>query len=170
MTAIRPGREDDVDAIMGVVRRVIAAMREEGIDQWDEIYPDRQVLSTDAREGALFVADDADGLAGILVLNEFQNAEYAAVPWTFVTPPVCVLHRLFVDPGRRNRGIATVMVSFAEQRARELGYRTMRLDAFTRNPAALRLYHRLGYRDAGAVTLRKGVFSVFEKALGGEAP
>ena len=63
--------------------------------------------------------------------------------------------------------MAADLVGFAEERARELGFRTLRLDAFTENPAAVRLYDRLGYRRAGFVRLRKGLFHVFEKALGG---
>jgi hypothetical protein len=36
----------------------------------------------------------------------------------------------------------------------------------SQNPQALNLYRRLGYRDVGTVTLRKGLFHCFEKALG----
>ena len=56
-------------------------------------------------------------------------------------------------------------MNFAEDRARELGYCAIRLDAFTKNPRALRLYQTLGYHDAGGVTLRKGPFRCFEKRL-----
>jgi RimJ/RimL family protein N-acetyltransferase len=41
----------------------------------------------------------------------------------------------------------------------------MRLDAFSENPRALRVYDRDGYRRAGQVRLRKGTFICFEKAL-----
>jgi RimJ/RimL family protein N-acetyltransferase len=56
-------------------------------------------------------------------------------------------------------------MSFAEQHALAVGYRTVRLDAFVDNPVALHLYERLGYRDAGTVRHRTGRFRCFEKEL-----
>jgi ribosomal protein S18 acetylase RimI-like enzyme len=107
-------------------------------------------------------------MAGALVLNEYQDPEYAGVPWTIRDGRVAVVHRLMVDPACQGRGIGRGLMRFAEDRARELGYGVIRLDAFTANPRALRLYRRLGYHDAGSVTLRKGVFRCFEKGLVGE--
>jgi GNAT superfamily N-acetyltransferase len=168
MIAIRPGLEGDVDGAMALVRDCISAMLRQSIDQWDEVYPNRSTWLGDARERTLYVAShEAGPLVAAFVLNEFQDAEYAAVPWTICPARVAVLHRLLVHPSHQNRGVATTLVRYAEGRALELGYDAIRLDAFTRNPAALRLYHRLGYRDAGAVTLRKGVFRCFEKAVVG---
>lgn len=38
-----------------------------------------------------------------------------------------------------------------------------------RHPAAVRLYESAGYRRAGEVRCRKGVFSCYEKPLSGES-
>ena len=152
---------------MMLVRACIDHMRHAGIEQWDELYPTRATLLADAREQALYIASLGAELAiGVLVLNDYQNPEYADVPWTVSGARVAVVHRLMVDPTYQGRGIARHLMGFAEERARELGYGALRLDAFTANPRALRLYHGLGYHDAGAVTFRKGVFRCFEKRLG----
>jgi ribosomal protein S18 acetylase RimI-like enzyme len=42
---------------------------------------------------------------------------------------------------------------------------TVRLDAFSHNPAALKLYRRLNYCEVGFVDFRKGRFILFEKKL-----
>jgi len=62
-------------------------------------------------------------------------------------------------------GIARQLMQFAENRASELDFGAIRLDAFIANPAALRLYASLGYQVAGTVMFRKGLFQCFEKAL-----
>jgi hypothetical protein len=41
----------------------------------------------------------------------------------------------------------------------------IRLDAFTLNPGAIRLYEGRGYRKAGSVRFRKGMFNCYEKAV-----
>ena len=152
---------------MQLVRNCIADMRQAGIDQWDDIYPADATILADAREGTLYLASlDAEHLAGALVINDYQNPEYSEVPWTIDGARVAVVHRLMVDPRYQGRGIARELMRFAETRAGELGYGAIRLDAFSANPRALRLYHGLGYHDAGCVTFRKGVFRCFEKSLG----
>jgi GNAT superfamily N-acetyltransferase len=164
---IRPGTEADLDSVMTLVADCVAAMRRDGIEQWDEIYPNRAGLMADIRSKTLHRAslEHSDALAGIVVINEFQDREYAEVPWTLVDGRVAVIHRLMVDPAHQRMGIARDLMAFAEARARELGYTIIRLDSFVHNPRALRLYPSLGYRDAGGIQLRKGPFRCFEKAL-----
>ena len=165
--SIRLANQDDVGLVMQLVRDCIADMRQAGIDQWDDIYPGLATVLSDAREGTMYLASlDAEHLVGALVINEYQNPEYDEVPWTTVGVRVAVVHRLMVDPRDQGRGIARELMRFAEERAGELGYGAIRLDAFSANPRALRLYQRLGYHDAGCVTFRKGIFRCFEKSIG----
>lgn len=173
--SIRPGSETDLDALVVLLQECVAAMREAGIDQWDEVYPTRTHLLADVRANTLYVgsmdshapagAAGVAGIAGVIVVNDYQDPEYAEVPWTLNAGRVAVVHRLMVAPRYQRRGIARALMACAEERALELGYAVIRLDAFTNNPRALHLYETLGYRDAGCVMLRKGPFRCFEKRL-----
>ena len=164
--SIRLATADDVDAVMEMIRDAIAAMKSAGIEQWDEIYPDRATILADLAARALWVATTAsDRIVGMVVVNDMQNVEYADVPWTMPATRIGVVHRVVVDPAHQRQGIAVQLMCFAEQLALGIGYDVVRLDAFVHNPTALRLYDRLGYHDAGAVTLRKGVFRCFEKRM-----
>jgi GNAT superfamily N-acetyltransferase len=157
----------EIDAVMELAAACIAAMCAAGIDQWDEIYPNRETFSADIDARTLYLASiepHAD-LAGVVVINDVQNPEYADVPWTISGSGIAVVHRLMIAPAHQGCGVARAVMAFAESRSRELGFDVMRLDAFTQNPRALRLYRGLGYRDAGAVRFRKGIFRCFEKAL-----
>jgi ribosomal protein S18 acetylase RimI-like enzyme len=140
-------------------------MSASGIEQWDEVYPTDAILESDIQDGSMYVAVVEGELAGLIVLNEQQDPTYAGVLWAYVSERVIVVHRLMIDPRFQQRGIARTLMAFAEGRARELGYAVVRLDAFVHNPRAVRLYQTLGYRDAGAVMLRKGPFRCFEKRL-----
>jgi ribosomal protein S18 acetylase RimI-like enzyme len=50
-----------------------------------------------------------------------------------------------VAPEARGRGIGTRLLEAVHAFAREQGYAGVRLDVIDRNPAARRLYERLGY-------------------------
>jgi ribosomal protein S18 acetylase RimI-like enzyme len=70
-----------------------------------------------------------------------------------------------VEPRYQGQGVARRLMQFAENQASRAGFEGMRLDAFSLNPQALRLYRNLGYRDAGSASLPKGIFRCFEKRL-----
>ncbi len=163
--SIRLAAEADCPVLARILRDCVAAMRHEGIEQWDEIYPTERHLAEDIRAESLYVACTGAGdVVGTVVLNEHQEPEYATVPWLSEARPL-VVHRVMVDPARQRQGIAQALMMFAERHARTAGYGSIRLDAFTLNPRALRLYERLGYAARGTVRLRKGLFWCFEKVL-----
>lgn len=96
----------------------------------------RRVLSDPTRER--YVAEDASGLAGFLILN--MNGPFAGYIQT-----VCVA------PGRRGRGIGTLLVRFAEERSfRDWPNVFLCVSSF--NAGARRLYERLGYRAVGELS------------------
>jgi GNAT superfamily N-acetyltransferase len=167
---LRMATDADVGAAMRLVRACIDGMRRAGIEQWDDVYPDEATLRNDARADTLYIVEDAAGVYGMFVVNEYQDREYADVPWTIVDVPIAVVHRLMVSPEHQHQGVARRLMQAAEARASELGYGAIRLDAFTQNPRALRLYADLGYRDAGGIRLRKGLFRCFEKRLTEKRP
>ncbi len=163
---VRLATEDDLTAVGRLLNACVAAMRQAGIDQWDEIYPTEAILLSDIRAGTMHLASDRQGtLVGTVVLNEVQIPEWSQVAWTFTDGPILVVHRLMVAPTEQGHGAGRSLMEFTETWARANGYRAIRLDAFTANPRALRLYGGLAYRDAGVAMLRKGPFRCFEKRL-----
>jgi ribosomal protein S18 acetylase RimI-like enzyme len=161
---IRDAADVDLGPMRELVRRCIEHMRRAGIDQWDEVYPDGPTIAADVSSRTAIVAADGADVIGMIVLNEHQDPEYADVPWT-LPGRAAVIHRLMVDPRWEGRGLARDLMRFAERRAIERGYASIRLDAFCHNPRALRFYLRGGYRLAGRVRFRKGPFDCFEKQL-----
>jgi GNAT superfamily N-acetyltransferase len=162
--AIRLAGDADLPSVVRILRDCVTGMRAAGIEQWDDIYPTDRDLSHDIGARSMWVACAADeSVTGLVVLNESEAPEYRTVPWTSCRP--LVVHRLMVAPRHEGCGIAHALMTFAEQHARTSGYQSIRLDAFTLNPRALRLYQRLGYDARGTVRLRKGLFWCFEKVL-----
>jgi ribosomal protein S18 acetylase RimI-like enzyme len=164
MTSIRPAHIEDLDVLHSIVRDATRHMDEHGIPQWDEIYPGKDVLKGDVEKQQMHVIEIAGRVAGLIVLNEDQSPEYADVPWNY-SGRVLVIHRLTIDPTYQRGGLAMRLMDFAEEMASTENYDCIRLDAFTRNPAALTLYDGRGYRRAGIVHLRKGEFFCYEKAI-----
>ena len=161
---IRLAYTGELEVLHGIVRAATRHMDKQGIPQWDEVYPSRETLSDDIERLELHVIEVEGRVAGLVVTNSDQSPEYAAIRWMYPGRAL-VVHRLTIHPAYQRCGLATRLMDFAEEAALAKGYDCIRLDAFTRNPAALTLYENRGYRKAGTVRFRKGEFYCYEKAI-----
>ena len=156
---------DDLDALVALYGAAAQDMREKGIDQWDEYYPDREILTEDAESGDMTLGLLDGELACAYVVNREYEPEYELGAWEHTEGDFCVLHRLCVNPQLQGRGLARQAMARMEKNARDQGFDSVRLDVFSQNLHAQRLYERLGYRRTGEVRFRKGIFYLMEKKL-----
>ncbi|MFG1645684.1 GNAT family N-acetyltransferase [Amycolatopsis sp. NPDC049252] len=63
-----------------------------------------------------------------------------------VEPGLYELKRMFVAPDARGTGVSSALVTSSERLARAAGEARIRLETGTRQPAAMRLYERAGFR------------------------
>lgn len=152
---ISHGELDEIDEIIALTKACGLHMRENGIDQWDENYPDRASIQTDLETKTLFAYREEGVVLGIVVLNENQDEEYAEIKWsTNDQNRNLVVHRLAVHPNQQGKGIARSIMDFAEQYAKEQNYDAIRLDTFSQNPRNQKFYTNRGYTDLGSVFLK----------------
>ena len=59
---------------------------------------------------------------------------------------VAEVKRMYTVPAWRGRGVAAAILTALERHARTFGYPTVRLETGDRQPGAIRLYERSGYR------------------------
>ncbi len=161
----RQGTAADLADIEVLVTEAVKQMKVYGIDQWDDLYPVAEDFRKDIAEKCLYVGHVNGDLAVIYTLNRECDAEYADGQWKEPEKPFCVLHRLCVSPRYQNQGIAGSTMARLEQEAKADGAAAIRLDVFTENPYALRLYQHCGYQRTGRVYWRKGAFDLMEKYL-----
>jgi RimJ/RimL family protein N-acetyltransferase len=117
--------------------------------QWDEQYPNKEYFMHCIEEQDLFVLKNDSSILGHVVLNEWQSEEWDMIPWQSTNP--IVIHSLMINPNLQGKGTGTRFVQQCEDYAREKGYKSIRLDAFSGNPAAIHLYEKLGYQRRGSV-------------------
>jgi len=163
--ALRLATDDDLAPLLALKDACIARIRTDGIEQWDEVYPDAAVFARDLAAGTLHVLREGDGILGCVTLDTTHDPLWQGMAWSAAGAPAAAVHRLMVHPAAQGRGLAKRLMAHAESLARTQGFRSIHLDCFTANPTALALYDRLGYRRTGTATMRKGPFVCFEKLL-----
>lgn len=157
--------EGDKDEVMELFDAVKKKMSAEGIDQWDELYPAISDISEDIKNGNLTLVKQGRKLVAVYTLNQIQNTAYKFGDFKDTSGSFAVLHRLCVRPEYQGMGIAARTLKKIDEQAAREGFSSIRLDVFTKNPRAVKLYEAAGYRYAGDAYFRKGKFALMEKII-----
>src|SRR5437868_3150232 len=122
---IRINRELAPPTLRDAFESYVAVSLRDEIDRLADYYAERQ--------GAFFVVYDGEKLAGVFGLERLgaQSAE---------------LRRMYVDAGCRRRGLARMMLEYAEQACRDAGTQVLALSTSELQQAALAFYRASGYR------------------------
>lgn len=153
-----------VDTSCTLIMSVTSAMQHAGINQWDEIYPDRAIIAYDIQGGNAYGYFCNSFLAGYIAINAEYPPEYDSISWKYKGQAL-IVHRLAVAEEYWRQGIGTTLMNFAISYARENGYRTIRLDAYAVNKCSNALYKKLGFSKAGEIVFRTGLFYCYELSL-----
>jgi ribosomal protein S18 acetylase RimI-like enzyme len=155
---LRPVRDDDAQDLIGLIALCFAeypgCFFDPHGDMPDIVQPAQSRL---AQEGQFLVVEDARGRIAACIGVDFTDSATAE------------LHRLYVRPDTRGRGLGKLLTIRVEDFAREHGASRMNLWSDTRFTKAHALYRGLGYAR-GSVTRSLGDISVsreffFEKDL-----
>ena len=163
---VTPVQISDFPGVWNIITECVRHLQEAGSDQWGDFYPTREIIRADIEQSQMYKHHgDNDEVLGLITLNEQQEPEYTPLPWRYTQPPILVVHRLIVNPAYYRKGIGTRLMHFTQSYARQNGYRSIRLDAYTANPAAIALYTKLDFNSVGQICFprRQHPFLCFEK-------
>jgi len=85
-------------------------------------------------KGSILLAYHKENLAGCVALRQFQDN-------------ICEMKRLYVRPKFRGKKIGKALSKEIIQKAKELGYKFMRLDTLPFMKEAITLYSDLGFKE-----------------------
>lgn len=163
MIKYRKATPNDIEEICRIVHAAVNAMERNHIFQWNDLYPTKEDFQEDVDKSQLYVGLVNGQIAVVYTLNQKCEKEYENGKWKYKDEPFYIVHRLCVNPAFQNKGIAKSTLLYIEKQLIEMGIHVIRLDVFSNNPFALRLYHSLGYSEVGYADWRKGRFYLMEK-------
>lgn len=155
----------DTENALEIIKSVVSKMRAMGIDQWDEQYPTIDDIEKDFAQQHAYGFFYDYKLAGYVIFNQEYDVEYNDINWLNKDDDFLVMHRLSVHADFQGKGIARQLVKFGEELAEAYNLKSLRFDAFTKNSISNSLYEKMGYKNVGQVTFRKGLFNCYEKLL-----
>lgn len=164
---IRKAVESDLPAIMEVIAQAQEALRERGVDQWQDGYPDEEAILDDIRQECCYVAAEAGeplrdggegpgcrilGMAAILLDGEPDYDVIVEGEWLGDGPYITV-HRVAVGSRAVRKGIASRLLEEAERIAGEKGLAAVRMDTHRDNKVMQMCMERNGLKKCGVIRL-----------------
>ncbi len=163
MQSFRLASIEDINYINSMFDAAKAKGKIDDTSDWDEDYPNKEIISEDIKNKGLYVLEDQDKIIASISIVEDEPEEIKDLGWERVRS--CFLVRLCVAPEYQGEGIGEKMMKSISIVAKEKGYKATHHLAAEVNKAANRLYKRMGYKDLGVVHAYDTDFVAYEKLL-----
>ena len=144
---------NEAEEIFKIYEQCRRSMQAAGIFQWQNEYPALENIKQDIEDKTLYGYYEQetknDKCLGAVRISTFQDEEYKEIYWRGPDENVIVIHRLAVNPDFQSKGIARLLMDFAEEFAKKNNYSSIRLDSYSQNKRALKFYENRGYHKRG---------------------
>lgn len=152
---IRLAGEADLEAILRVKDEAVANLKADGVNQWQDGYPNAQMFLEDIRHKSLFVYDDGriQGMCNLSLENDPSYANIYNGEWLSKNKKYLVIHRIAVSNASRGKGIGKAMFQFAIEYAKTNNAISIRIDTHRDNFRMRSLLSKLGFIECGIIYL-----------------
>lgn len=164
----RIGEMADLERVMELVADAQNWFRNQSIDQWQDGYPTREIISSDISSGENYIVELNGVAVATFVISFAGEPTYSVIKGKGWLNENCyvVVHRIAVADECRRRGIAREILHYAEELSTERGISDIRIDTHRDNKAMRSLLKKMGYAYCGRITLTSGAFrEAYQKEL-----
>lgn len=155
----RKSRTEDIPAMMGIIRQAQEYMKSQGIDQWQNGYPNEAVFLEDIEKGYSYVCEEAGKVIGTIAVIFDGEPTYDRIyegAWLTTDEPYAAIHRIAVDNALKGRGVAGQMIREVEQMCRDKGVRSIKNDTHRDNLSMQNMQKKNGFIYCGVIYLSDG--------------
>lgn len=166
----REANLSDVESVWLILQQAIVRRRLDGSDQWQDGYPNPEVIERDILQkyGYVMVVNGEVIAYSAMMVNNEPAYDKINGQWFTENTDFLVLHRIAVADSCLGKGIAKEIFKKAEQFASSHHIQSIRVDTNFDNFPMLHVLEKLGYVYCGEVILRGGSRKGFEKVLSSE--
>ncbi len=156
----------DLNPIWELLQLAIQRRKEDGSTQWQDGYPNPEVIEQDIKKEAGFVLTVGDTILGYCAVLIDDEPEYARIQGSWLTnESFVVFHRLAVSEKHLGKGLAQLILKKIEDYALENNIYSIKADTNFDNAAMLKIFEKTAYSYCGEVYFRGSPRKAFEKVI-----
>lgn len=162
----RKAEAPDFPQIWEILQQAITRRKKDGSQQWQDGYPNPEVVNNDIATGAGFVLTEGENIVGYSAILINDEPAYAEIDGKWLTKEdFVVVHRVAVSDKKVGQGLAQKIFGHIEEFALRNNILSIKADTNFDNPAMLRTFEKSGYTYCGEVYFRGSPRKAFEKVL-----
>lgn len=169
MIYIRKTTPADCPAVCLLYEQARTSMRQNGIDQWQNGYPNEDTLTLDISRGISIVCESEGKILATAAAYTGHEPTYDRIRdgcWRSENDIYGIIHRIAVSPDAKQKGTASAIVHYVESLSRSLHLSSMRCDTHRDNYLMQGMLRKNGYEACGVICLEDGSERIgFEKLL-----
>lgn len=159
-------KEKDVPRSMELIEQARAFLRENGVDQWQDGYPDEAVIRADAAAGRGYLCMEDGRSVGYLCADFDGEPAYGGIEGRWLSEqPYVVVHRLALDNAVKGRGLASQVFRLVEELALGRGVHSFKIDTQTDNKRMRHLLEKNGFQYCGTILFDGDKKLAYEKLI-----
>ena len=163
---LRTAAPEDLGKIMELIDQAKAFLKRNGVDQWQNGYPDQTCIEEDIRKGKGYLCILDHDIAGYVCIDFEGEPAYDTLDgkWLSIQPYVAV-HRLALDASVRGRGLASQVFEETERLARSREIHSFKVDTDNDNQIMKHLLEKNGFQFCGTICFDNSENIAFEKLI-----
>ena len=164
--SFRKARTSEIPAIWDILQQAILRRKKDGSEQWQDGYPNPEVIQKDIDKEAGFVLTEGETIIGYTAILINDEPEYAKIIGEWLSnDDFVVFHRVAISENHLGKGLAKKLLQCIEEFALSNKIYSVKADTNFDNIAMLKIFEKSGYSYCGKVYFRGGEREAFEKVL-----
>jgi GNAT superfamily N-acetyltransferase len=164
----RKATETDINNIMNIIAQAQAYFKEQGINQWQNNYPNVETINNDiANKNSYVLIKDNNIVATAAVSFDGEKTyDFIYAGEWISNNEYAVIHRIAVDNTYKGLGLSSQIIKHVEELCLNKGVHSIKVDTHEENISMQKLIKKNKFQYCGIIYLEDGSKRIaFEKKL-----
>ena len=162
----RPAKYSEASQIWQILKDAIKRRKKDGSKQWQDGYPNMEVVKRDIENKIGFVLIQNDTIIGYTAVIINDEPDYINIEGRWLSDQdFVVYHRVAISEEFLAKGMAKKMIRLIEKYALSKNIYSLKADTNHDNIPMMKIFEKLGYSFCGIVYIRKSPRRAYEKVL-----
>ena len=156
----------DVSEIWAILQEAIIRRKKDGSTQWQDGYPNPDVVQNDIEKGYGYVLTEGKNIIGYCAVVVNYEPEYLKIEGKWLTDSkFVVIHRLALSGNYLGKNLSKMIIEFVADFAIKNSIYSIKVDTNHDNIPMMKIFEKSGFSFCGIVHFRGSPRRAYEKVL-----
>ena len=163
---LRKANLSELPIIWDIIQQAIEQRREDGSEQWQNGYPNEQIIHKDITKGYAYVLVDNNAIVAYAAIIFGIEPAYNDIKGRWLTDDdYVVVHRVATSNAVKRKGVATHLFRMIEDLCIGQKVYSIKVDTNSDNAPMLRILDKLSYTYCGEILFKGASRKAYEKVI-----